>query len=71
MGYSELIQTLEQLPEDRRAEIYDFAEFIATKHAQAQLNNAIQEGLDSGTDLDADVVFSALVNKYQAMIPST
>ncbi len=28
MGYAELIRTLDQLPEDKRAEVLDFARFL-------------------------------------------
>jgi hypothetical protein len=31
MGYAELIKTLESLPPERRAEVFDFAEFLAAR----------------------------------------
>ncbi|MDO9012309.1 MAG: DUF2281 domain-containing protein [Gallionella sp.] len=31
MGYAELIETLQNLPQDKRAEVFDFVEFLATK----------------------------------------
>ncbi|MTW21633.1 DUF2281 domain-containing protein [Allochromatium palmeri] len=31
MGYAELIQTLEQLPEDKQSEVLDFAKFLAQR----------------------------------------
>ena len=31
MGYAELIHTLEQLPEDKQAEVLDFAKFLAQR----------------------------------------
>ncbi|MDD5297497.1 MAG: hypothetical protein PHU46_11345 [Rhodocyclaceae bacterium] len=31
MGYAELIKTLENLPPDRRAEVFDFGEFLAAR----------------------------------------
>lgn len=67
MGYAELIQTLEQLPEDKRCEILDCAKFIAARHTQQQLEKEIEAGLHASDDLDADVVFDALASKYQAM----
>ena len=35
MGYAELIETLQQLPEDKQAEVLDFAKFLA-QQAQRQ-----------------------------------
>ena len=31
MGYAELIHNLEQLPEDKQAEVFDFAEFLVRR----------------------------------------
>jgi len=31
MGYAELIETLQNLPQDKRAEVFDFVEFLARK----------------------------------------
>jgi hypothetical protein len=31
MGYAELIETLQNMPEDKRAEVFDFVEFLAAK----------------------------------------
>jgi Protein of unknown function (DUF2281) len=31
MGYAELIETLQNLPQDKRAEVFDFVEFLAAK----------------------------------------
>jgi hypothetical protein len=31
MGYAELIKTLENLPPERRAEVFDFADFLAAR----------------------------------------
>jgi hypothetical protein len=31
MDYAELIETLQQLPEDKQAEVLDFAQFLAQK----------------------------------------
>jgi hypothetical protein len=36
MGYAELINTLESLPPERRAEVFDFAEFLAARCNQEQ-----------------------------------
>lgn len=37
MGYAELIHTLEQLPEDKQAEVLDFAKFLAQKHQKEEI----------------------------------
>lgn len=31
MGYAELIKTMERLPAERQAEVFDFVEFLATR----------------------------------------
>ncbi len=31
MGYAELIETMQNLPQDKRAEVFDFVEFLASK----------------------------------------
>lgn len=31
MGYAELIETIQNLPQDKRAEVFDFVEFLAAK----------------------------------------
>lgn len=31
MGYAELIETIQKLPKDKRAEVFDFVEFLAAK----------------------------------------
>jgi hypothetical protein len=36
MGYDELILTLEQLPEDKQAEVLDFAKFLAQQVNKAE-----------------------------------
>lgn len=36
MGYSELIAILERLPPERRAEVFDFAEFLADRAGVGQ-----------------------------------
>ncbi len=36
MGYAELIETLENLPQDKRAEVFDFVEFLAAKSKVAR-----------------------------------
>lgn len=33
MGYAELIKKLQALPEDKRAEVFDFVEFLASRFA--------------------------------------
>lgn len=33
MGYAELIEKLQALPEDKRAEVFDFVEFLASRFA--------------------------------------
>ena len=35
MGYAELIETLQSLPQDKRAEVFDFVEFLAAKSKMA------------------------------------
>jgi hypothetical protein len=35
MGYAELIETLQNLPQDKRAEVFDFVEFLAAKTKKA------------------------------------
>lgn len=35
MGYAELIETLQNLPQDKRAEVFDFVEFLAAKSRMA------------------------------------
>lgn len=35
MGYAELIETLQNLPQDKRAEVFDFVEFLAAKSKMA------------------------------------
>ena len=32
MGYAELIKTLQALPEDKRAEVFDFVEYLASRY---------------------------------------
>lgn len=34
MGYAELIEKLRSLPDDKRAEVFDFVEFLSTRAAQ-------------------------------------
>jgi hypothetical protein len=36
MGYAELIKTLENLPPERRAEVFDFGEFLAARCRQEE-----------------------------------
>ncbi len=43
MGYAELIKTLEALPEARRAEIFDFAEFLAARCGIDKQNTRCEE----------------------------
>lgn len=31
MGYADLIRTLQALPQDKQAEVFDFVEFLATR----------------------------------------
>lgn len=31
MGYADLIRTLQSLPQDKQAEVFDFVEFLATR----------------------------------------
>ncbi|MBI4754609.1 MAG: DUF2281 domain-containing protein [Betaproteobacteria bacterium] len=33
MGYAELIQTLQTLPQERQAEVFDFVEFLAERYS--------------------------------------
>jgi hypothetical protein len=35
MGYAELIETLQSLPQDKRAEVFDFVEFLVAKSKMA------------------------------------
>ncbi len=35
MGYAELIEKLQALPEDKRAEVFDFVEFLASRFASS------------------------------------
>lgn len=37
MGYAELIHTLEQLPEDKQAEVLDFAKFLVQKNQKEEI----------------------------------
>ena len=37
MGYAELIQTLEQLPEEKQIEVLDFAKFLAQRNQQSMI----------------------------------
>lgn len=37
MGYAELIQTLEQLPEEKQIEVLDFAKFLAQRNQQSTI----------------------------------
>lgn len=34
MGYAELIEMLRSLPDDKRAEVFDFVEFLSARTAQ-------------------------------------
>lgn len=43
MGYAELIKTLETLPAERQAEVFDFAEFLAAR-CRAANEGAATEG---------------------------
>lgn len=36
MGYAELIETLQNLPEEKQAEVFDFIEFLAQKAKQKE-----------------------------------
>ncbi|MFA6203952.1 MAG: DUF2281 domain-containing protein [Gallionella sp.] len=36
MGYAELIETLQNLPQDKRAEVFDFVEFLAARSKMAR-----------------------------------
>lgn len=40
MGYTELIAVLERLPADRRAEVFDFAQFLASRCPSDQAPSA-------------------------------
>ena len=35
MGYAELLETIQNLPQDKRAEVFDFVEFLAAKSGVA------------------------------------
>lgn len=35
MGYQELIEKLEALPEEKRTEVFDFVDFLSAKFAEA------------------------------------
>lgn len=35
MGYAELIETIQNLPQDKQAEVFDFVEFLAAKSRAA------------------------------------
>jgi hypothetical protein len=47
MGYAELIETLQNLPQDKRAEVFDFVEFLAAK---AKIASATQHEPEEWTD---------------------
>jgi hypothetical protein len=47
MGYAELIETLENLPKDKRAEVFDFVEFLAAK---TKVTSGSQNKLHEWTD---------------------
>ena len=47
MGYAELIETLQNLPQDKRAEVFDFVEFLAAKSKMA---SATQHESEEWTD---------------------
>ncbi|PWC39050.1 DUF2281 domain-containing protein [Azospirillum sp. TSO35-2] len=36
MGYAELIEKLQALPEDKQAEVFDFVEFLAARFAASK-----------------------------------
>lgn len=36
MGYAQLLEVLENLPPERRAEVLDFAQFLAARHKAGQ-----------------------------------
>lgn len=39
MGLAELIKTLEKLPSERQAEVFDFVEFLAQRYDKEQKNS--------------------------------
>lgn len=47
MGHAELIQALEQLPEDKQAEVLDFAKFLAQRvqHEQSEQKTLAESSL--------------------------
>lgn len=45
MGYAELIDMLKRLPPDQQAEVFDFAEFLATR------SRAASEGTANGVKI--------------------
>jgi hypothetical protein len=47
MGYAELIEKLQTLPDEKRAEVFDFVEFLATRFGKAK-----QLGHDEWSDAE-------------------
>lgn len=67
MGYAELIERLQLLPQDKQAEVFDFVEFLAGRVREPQANErqdwneqefndmAMEEALRG---MDVDVVYT-------------
>lgn len=54
MGYTELIKVLESLPSERRAEVFDFAEFLAARCREESAPAVEESSRKSLADLLAD-----------------
>ena len=47
MGYAELIERLQSLPQDKQAEVFDFVEFLAARSGIADTQPAHSEWTDA------------------------
>ena len=41
MGYAELIERLQALPQDKQAEVFDFVEFLSTRSGNADASRPV------------------------------
>lgn len=44
MGYAELIERLQKLPQEKQAEVFDFVEFLCLRTQNAELSNVTHHG---------------------------
>ncbi|MDD2776780.1 MAG: DUF2281 domain-containing protein [Gallionella sp.] len=45
MGYAELLETLQNLPQDKQEEVFDFVKFLAAKSTRLAPNSTAQAKL--------------------------